>query len=123
MIIPAFTFASFLKVMDQEPSYQPIGLEKCRQTIDSFPNGMSRRDVDLLFIKEKKNLGSVFFKRDSTIFMMDVKEKEVVLKHLVSNEYDMSKFCNTFFDVKSRVEEMGGEFTDGRTFDPVRSQA
>ena len=51
------------------------------------------------------------------VFMMDVKEEEneIILKHLVSNEYEINRFCTTYFDVKKRVEEIGGTFIDERT--------
>jgi len=46
--------------------------------------------------------------------MMDVEEKEVVLRVLMSNEYDIGRFCSAYFDVKDRVEKIGGTFVDKR---------
>jgi len=104
MLIVGFTFASFMISMNKEPRFKSIGIQKCKETMYSYPNGLSKGDVDFIFKNHKKDLGSIFFKRDSTIFMMDVEEEKVILKHIISNEYDMSKFCASYFDIKNRVD-------------------
>ena len=114
MIIPAFNFATFMIVMNREPKFKGVGIEKCREIIQNNPNGLSNDDVDTLF---KNNMGNEFYTIDKMLFMLDVKENEVVLKHLESNEYEISKFCITYFDLKRRVEEAGGEFIDERKSD------
>jgi tryptophanase len=116
MAVLGFTFASFLIIMNREPRFKNIGLEQCKETMCSYPNGLSVSDVHAMFEDGDARMGSVFFKRDSTVFMMDVEAEEdrVVLRHLASNEYDMSRFCNTYFEVRGRVESIGGEFVDGR---------
>lgn len=114
MMLPGFTFASFMMAMNKEPRFVGIGIEKCRDLMCSYPNGMSVKDVDNLFSTKRKDLGSLFFKRDCTVFMMDVEEKEVILKHIMSNEYNVNRFCSSYFDVKNRVEKLGGTFRDDR---------
>ena len=101
--------------MNREPGFQNIGVDR-KKLFASYPNGFSERDVESLFTNHRDRMGSLFFKRDSTVFMLDVdeKRKEVIVRHLISNEYDVSKFCNTYFDVKERVEKLGGIFRDGR---------
>lgn len=112
--VPGFTFASFMIKMNDEPRFQGIGVEKCRQVMCSYPNGLSVKDVDFIFKNE--DVGSIFFKQDSTVFFMDVEEKGVVLKHMESNEYDVSRFCASYFDIKKRVEKNGGVFRDDRFY-------
>lgn len=114
MIIPGFALSTFLMVMERPEKFNSIGREHCQILMESFPNGISRRQVEEKFSTE--NLGDVFFKRDSMIFMLDIKEEEnqVILKHLMSNEYEINRFCTTYFDIKKRVEEIGGEFVDDR---------
>lgn len=114
MIIPGFTFASFMIVMNEEPRFQGVGIEKCKQIMTSYPNGLSEKEVDSMLGPDHKKLGSVFFRRDSVLFMMDVEEKRVVLKHMETNEYDISRFCGTYFDLRDRVKKIGGEFEDER---------
>lgn len=114
MLIPGFTFASFMIVMNKEPRFKSVGVEKCKQVMISYPNGLSDKDVDSLIGPDKNRLGSVFFQRDSMLFMMDVQEKKVILRHMETNEYDISRFCGTYFDLRDRVEKMGGEFEDRR---------
>lgn len=111
---PAFTFAGFMVSMNDDPRFKSIGLEKCRQTMSSYPNGLSVKDVDFIFKNE--DIGSIFFKQDCTVFFMDVEEKGMVLKHMESNEYDISRFCASYFDVRKRVEKNGGVFRDDRFF-------
>jgi len=114
MMLLGFTFSSFMFAMNREPRFKGIGIDKCRTMWKSYPNGMSEKDVDYIFTNHRNELGSVFFQRDSTIFMMDVEEKEVVLRVLMSNEYDIGRFCSAYFDVKDRVEKIGGTFVDKR---------
>ena len=114
MIIPGFALSTFLLIMNREESFTSIGRDRCIEIAKSFPNGLSRKKVDRMF--KTKNMGSVFYKRDSNVFMLDVEEEEnkVFLKYLISNEYEINKFCKTYFDVKTRVEEIGGTFIDER---------
>ena len=114
MIIPGFAFSTFLMVMERDKKFTSIGKDHCKIIMESFPNGINRRQVGEIF--DTNNLGNVFFKRDSMVFMLDVKEEEnqVILKHLISNEYDINRFCTTYFDVKNRVEEISGTFIDDR---------
>lgn len=102
--------------MNKEPRFQGIGIDKCKAIMKSYPNGLSAKDVDAIFSNQKRyeKLGSIFFKKDSIVFMMNVNEKGVELKHIMSNEYDIGRFCETYFDLKERVECIGGEFLDGR---------
>lgn len=111
-MILGFTFASFMIAMNKEPRFKGIGLEKCKQVMSSYPNGLSVDDVDRIF--KTQDVGDIFFKRDSTVFMMNVNEKEVVLKHMISNEYNIERFCSAYFDVKGRVEFIDGTFKDER---------
>ncbi len=112
VLLPAFTFASFMIRMNDEPRFQGIGIDKCRRVMCSYPNGLSVKDVDFIFKNE--DIGSIFFQRESTVFFMDVEEKGVVLKHMESNEHDVSRFCSSYFDVRERVERAGGSFRDDR---------
>lgn len=114
MIIPAFNFATFMILMNREPKFRGVGIEKCIEIVKSNPNGLSNNDVYNLF---NNNMGNEFYTRDTMLFMLDVKEKEVILKHLESNEGEISKFCVTYFDLKKRVEEAGGIFVDDRSTD------
>lgn len=114
MIFPGFAFSTFLMIMNRPEKFTSIGREHCKIIMESFPNGRSRRQVDEIF--STQDMGNAFFKRDSMVFMLDIKEEEneVIVKHLMSNEYDIGRFCSTYFDVKSRVEEIGGTFLDER---------
>lgn len=112
MLIPCFSFSTFLIVMDREPKFKSVGIEKCKKIIISYPNGISSKTIDEF--TDKKDMGKIFFQKDSTLFMMDVEEKEVIIKHMESNEYDVSKFCSTYFELKNRVEEIGGTLVDER---------
>ncbi len=117
MVAPAFGFATLLLVLGREPGgFTTIGRDRCRDTVCSFPNGMSARDVDRLVFETKTRGSRLFFERDSVVFMVDVDddEAEVVVKHVASNESEIGRFCNTYFDVRRRVEEIGGKFTDDR---------
>lgn len=116
MYFPCFTFASFMMSLNKEPRFQGIGAEKCKQYMKSYPNGLSHKEVDHLFAHPRRSeiIGSEFYKRDSILFMMNIEEKGVVLKHVASNEYDVYRFCKTYFDFKQRVEEIGGNFVDER---------
>ena len=115
MIIPGFAFSTFLMIMERPEKFTSIKRDHCKIIMESYPNGMNGRQVDEKFATE--DMGNVFYKRDSMVFMMDVKEEEneIILKHLVSNEYEINRFCTTYFDVKKRVEEIGGTFIDERT--------
>lgn len=114
MIIPGFALSTFFMVMNREETFTSLKRDHCKIIMESFPNGISRRQVDEIF--STTNLGNVFLKRDSMVFMLDVNEEEnqVILKHLMSNEYEINRFCTTYFDVKDRVEEIGGVFIDDR---------
>lgn len=114
MVALGFTFASFMIIMNREPRFKSVSIDRCRRVMESYPNGLSRQDVDSVFRTNREDMGSIFFKRDSTLFMLDVKEDKVFLNHIESSEYDISTYCGSYSDLKNRVEEIGGEFVDDR---------
>lgn len=95
MIIPAFTFSGFLIIMNREPKFKSIGREDFKKI-------------------EHKCAGDVFFKRDSTLFKINILNDDVFLKDIESEEKDADKFFSSYFDIKNRVEEIGGKFNDVR---------
>ena len=96
MRIPCFTIASIILRVKEEPfSFEPISRYKCKEFMISYPNGLSKDNIDDIF--EKTHLGEHYFKRGSNIFMVDLDEKNnsVILHYIISNEYDPSTFINT----------------------------
>jgi len=72
MITPGFAFSTFLMIMNRPEAFTSIGRDHCKIIMESFPNGKNRRQVDEIFATQ--NMGNVFFKKDSMVFMLDVKE-------------------------------------------------
>ena len=115
MRIPCFTIASIILRVKEEPfSFEPISRYKCKEFMISYPNGLSRANVEDIF--EKTHLGEHYFKRGSNIFMVDLNEKNnsVILHYIISNEYDPSTFMNTYKHLVDKVHLEKSIFVDNR---------
>lgn len=80
----------------------------------SYPNGLNGREIDVIF--KHNHLGEHYFKRGSTVFMVDIEEQEkaVVLHCILSNDYNPSSFINSFKHLREKVEQSDGTFFDMR---------
>lgn len=115
MRVYCFTLASFLTRMKTEPfAFDKIGKNSCKRIMRSYPNGISRKETDIIF--NKNLLGEHFFKRGSNVFMLDIEEQEksVVLHCILSNDYNPSTFTNSYKHLKDKVELEHGTFWDMR---------
>ena len=115
MRVSCFTIASFLTRMRNEPfSFEKIGRHACKDIMKSYPNGLNGREIDIIF--KQNHLGEHYFKRGSTVFMVDIEEQEksVVLHCILSNDYNPSSFSNSFKYLRQKVEQSDGTFFDMR---------
>ena len=116
MQITCFTIASIVLRLKGEPfAFERISRFKCKKLMVSYPNGLSRNDINNMF--ENNHLGSHYFKRGSNVFMLDLEEKsnKVVLHKIVSNDNDPSSFINSYKHLVDKVHFEHAIFVDTRS--------
>ncbi len=114
MRIPCFTITSLILRIKKEPfSFEPISQIKCKELMNSYPNGLTRENVNDIF---EKTHTKHYFKRGSNVFMLDLNEKNnsVILHDIISNDNDPSSFMNSYKHLVDKVHLEKAIFVDNR---------
>jgi len=115
MKICCFTVASMILRIKEDPfSFEQITRVRSKQFMKSYPNGLSRFDVNKIF--NENHVGEYYFKRKSNIYCLDLEENDnkVVLHCIMSNDNDISSFVNVYKHMKDKIEKEHALFIDKR---------